>query len=234
MDYTGGVSMSKQKIRDKKEIIIAMREAGKSRREITENRGLTKEQVKNWENRYNRRIQKQEKGISTMSTGHPQKNDTLTDKNTVEHYKRQWGSSVFRAAQIFDILFSNPLPPDAMGDVGDFDTLGLELVADTVGLGKVFGLFGVLAGLDPGLHFRVGLAGFGDDGKLPDGDGLLLQLLPLLIGPCDKVKAQHPVKVRDGGELGVVVGLVLEHVIQGGDGQGCLLYTSELPTTERV
>ena len=49
--------MSKQKIRDKKEIIIAMREAGKSRREITENRGLTKEQVKNWENRYSRRIQ---------------------------------------------------------------------------------------------------------------------------------------------------------------------------------
>lgn len=81
--------MSKQKIRDKKEIIIAMREAGKSRREITENRGLTKEQVKNWENRYSRRIQKQEKGISTMPTGHPQKNDTLTDKNTVEHYKRQ-------------------------------------------------------------------------------------------------------------------------------------------------
>ena len=38
--------------------IIAMREAGKSRREIAEHFGLEKEQIKWWINRYNRKQKK--------------------------------------------------------------------------------------------------------------------------------------------------------------------------------
>ena len=38
--------MSRQKLRDNETIIIAMREAGKSRREIADELGLTKEQKK--------------------------------------------------------------------------------------------------------------------------------------------------------------------------------------------
>ena len=40
------------------------------------------------------------------------------------------------------------------------------------------------------------------------------------VGLLDKAQAQHTVKVRNGGELGRVIGLVLEHVIQRGDGEG--------------
>ena len=40
--------MSKQKLRDNEEIIIAMREAGKSRQEIADELGFTKVQIKNW------------------------------------------------------------------------------------------------------------------------------------------------------------------------------------------
>ncbi|MCF0122753.1 MAG: helix-turn-helix domain-containing protein [Mogibacterium sp.] len=81
--------MTKQKLRDNEAIIIAMREAGKSRREIAEELGLTKEQIKNWVNRYNRRIEKQAKGIPTLPTGRPRKDYELTEENKVEYYKRQ-------------------------------------------------------------------------------------------------------------------------------------------------
>ena len=40
--------MSKQKLRDNEEIIIALREAGKSRQEIADELGFTKVQIKNW------------------------------------------------------------------------------------------------------------------------------------------------------------------------------------------
>ena len=60
-----------------------------------------------------------------------------------------------------------------MGDVGDFDPGGFELVADAVGLGKVFGLFRVLAGLNLRFDLRGRLAGFGEDGERP-GCKLLL------------------------------------------------------------
>ena len=43
-----------------------------------------------------------------------------------------------------------PLPADAAGDVGDLHALGLQLIADTVGLGEVFGLLGVGPGPDQG------------------------------------------------------------------------------------
>lgn len=81
--------MSKQKMKDKEEIIIAMRKAGKSRREIADQLNLSKEQIKNWVTRYNRRIKKQAEGIPTLPTGRPRKDYELTDENRVEYYKRQ-------------------------------------------------------------------------------------------------------------------------------------------------
>ena len=81
--------MSKQKLRDNEEIIIAMREAGKSRQEIADELGLTKRQIKDWVTRYNRKVEKQAKGIPTLPTGRPRKDYELTDENRVEYYKRQ-------------------------------------------------------------------------------------------------------------------------------------------------
>lgn len=66
-----------------------MREAGKSRREIADELGLTKEQIKNWVNRYNRKLKKQAEGIPTLPTGRPRKDYELTDENRVDYYKRQ-------------------------------------------------------------------------------------------------------------------------------------------------
>ena len=81
--------MSKQKLRDNEEIIIAMREAGKSRQEIADELGLTKSQIKNWVTRYNRKNEKHAKGIPTLPTGRPRKDYELTDENRVAYYKRQ-------------------------------------------------------------------------------------------------------------------------------------------------
>ena len=81
--------MSKQKLRDNETIIIAMREAGKTRQEIANELGLTKEQIKNWVNRYNKKLKKQAEGIPTLPTGRPRKDYELTDENRVDYYKRQ-------------------------------------------------------------------------------------------------------------------------------------------------
>ena len=81
--------MSKQKMKDNEQIIIQMREAGKSRQEIADTLGLTKVQIKNWINRYNRRQKKQAIGIPTLPTGRPRKDYVLTEENKVEYYKRQ-------------------------------------------------------------------------------------------------------------------------------------------------
>ena len=81
--------MSKQKMKDNEQIIIQLREAGKSRQEIADALGLTKAQIKNWINRYNRRQKKQAIGIPTLPTGRPRKDYVLTEENKVEYYKRQ-------------------------------------------------------------------------------------------------------------------------------------------------
>ena len=81
--------MSKQKLRDKEGILIAMREGGKSRQEIADELGLTKSQIKNWVTRYNRKNEKQAKGIPTLPTGRPRKDYELTDENRAAYYKRQ-------------------------------------------------------------------------------------------------------------------------------------------------
>ena len=51
--------MSKQRIKDNEQIIIQLREEGKSRQEIADALGFTKTQIKNWVNRYNRGQEKQ-------------------------------------------------------------------------------------------------------------------------------------------------------------------------------
>ena len=81
--------MSKQKMKDNELIIIRLREEGKSRQEIADTLGLTKVQIKDWINRYNRRQKKQAAGIPTLPKGRPRKDYALTEGNKVEYYKRQ-------------------------------------------------------------------------------------------------------------------------------------------------
>jgi predicted ArsR family transcriptional regulator len=82
--------MSKQKMKDNEQIIIQLREEGKSRQEIADILGLTKEQIKRWVTRYNRRQKKQATGIPARPKGRPRKDYALTEENTVEYYKRQF------------------------------------------------------------------------------------------------------------------------------------------------
>lgn len=59
--------------------IIAMREVGKTRREIAEHYGLEMVQIKNWVNRYNRRQAKLAAGIPPRRRGRPRKNEKSVD-----------------------------------------------------------------------------------------------------------------------------------------------------------
>ena len=54
-------------------VILQMREEGKTRREIAEHLGLTKEQIKNWINCYNRRQRRLAAGIIPKPKGRPRK-----------------------------------------------------------------------------------------------------------------------------------------------------------------
>ena len=69
-----------------------------------------------------------------------------------------------------------PLPADAAGDVGDLHALGLQLIADTVGLGEVFGLLGVGPGPDQGLHLGILAAVLADHGEAAGGGSRRLGL----------------------------------------------------------
>ena len=81
--------MSKQKLKDNEQIIIQMREAGKSRKEIADALGLSKEQIKSWVTRYNKRKKEKALGIPRLPTGRPREDYELTEANKVEYYKRQ-------------------------------------------------------------------------------------------------------------------------------------------------
>lgn len=63
--------------------IIAMREAGKTRREIAEHLGLEKEQIKNWISRYNREQARLAAGLPPKRRGRPRTGKT----KSVEEYK---------------------------------------------------------------------------------------------------------------------------------------------------
>ena len=53
--------------------IVAMREAGMTRREIADRLGLTKEQIKNWVRRYNKSQQDLAAGVLPRQKGRPRK-----------------------------------------------------------------------------------------------------------------------------------------------------------------
>lgn len=67
--------------------IIAMRKAGKSRREIAEHFGLEKEQIKSWINRYNRKQKKLEMGITPRPKGRPRKDALPRDVIAEQTYE---------------------------------------------------------------------------------------------------------------------------------------------------
>lgn len=78
--------MSKRKWTDIKALepeIIAMREAGKTRREIAEHLGLEKEQIKNWISRYNREQARLAAGLPPKRRGRPRKGEA----KSAEEYK---------------------------------------------------------------------------------------------------------------------------------------------------
>lgn len=68
--------------------IIAMREAGKSRREIAEHFGLETEQIKWWINRYNRKQKKLEAGIAPRPKGRPRKDSQTTHQQEKSELER--------------------------------------------------------------------------------------------------------------------------------------------------
>ena len=90
--------------------------------------------------------------------------------------------------------------------------------ADSVSLGKVLCLLGVLPGLNQSLHRRIGLAGLGKDGE-HTGLGGSSQLLALLVGLGDQIQTQDLIEVRQNRQLGLVVGLVLQHIVDRRNGQ---------------
>ena len=60
-------------VKELENIIIFMREAGMTRQEIADDLGLTKEQIKSWVTRYNRRNKKIVEGIVLKPKGRPRK-----------------------------------------------------------------------------------------------------------------------------------------------------------------
>ena len=86
-----------------------------------------------------------------------------------------WGQGRKRAAvrrlfwRFLGSAVLHPLPFGAVGDVSELDALGLQLIADAVGLGKILGLLGIGPGADQRLHSGIGLAGLADDGELTGG-----------------------------------------------------------------
>ena len=70
--------MTKRKytrIKEVEAVIIAMREAGKTRREIAEHLGLEKRQIKDWVRRYDHRQAKLAAGIIPNPQGRPRRDD---------------------------------------------------------------------------------------------------------------------------------------------------------------
>ena len=60
-------------VKELENIIISMREAGMTRQEIADDLGLTKDQIKSWVTRYNRRNKKIVEGIVLKPKGRPRK-----------------------------------------------------------------------------------------------------------------------------------------------------------------
>lgn len=69
--------------------ILAMREAGATRQEIAERFGLSKAQIKNWINRYNRKQAKMAAGIPARPKGRPGENAVPRDIMIEQAYEIQ-------------------------------------------------------------------------------------------------------------------------------------------------
>ena len=83
--------MTKRKYTRIKEIepmIIAMREAGKTRQEIAEYFGLEKRQIKDWVKRYNHRQAKLAAGIMQRPKGRPRKDGQSPHQNETRELER--------------------------------------------------------------------------------------------------------------------------------------------------
>ena len=65
--------------------IITMREAGMTRQEIADKLGLTKNQIKNWVNRYNKGQQQIAAGMPPKQKGRPRKKPLTTQ----EEYEKE-------------------------------------------------------------------------------------------------------------------------------------------------
>ena len=68
--------------------IIAMRAAGKTRKEIAEALGLEKVQIKSWINRYNKEQLRREAGVLPKKKGRPRKNAEEIIKEQAYEIKR--------------------------------------------------------------------------------------------------------------------------------------------------
>lgn len=82
--------MSKRKythIKALEEEILDMRESGKTRQEIADHFGLSKEQIKNWINRYNRAQKKLAAGILPQPQGRPRKDAAIISKEAEQTYE---------------------------------------------------------------------------------------------------------------------------------------------------
>ena len=84
--------------------------------------------------------------------------------HSLHHLQTKTGAGDPLAAPVFLIdWFLHALPLRAAGHVGHFDALRLELIADTVSLGKVLRLFGLRALADQVLDALVRRAVLRDD-----------------------------------------------------------------------
>lgn len=68
--------------------IIAMREAGKTVREIAEYFGLEKRQIECWVTRYNRKQRQKEEGLALKKKGHPRKDGQQQQESPEAEIKR--------------------------------------------------------------------------------------------------------------------------------------------------
>ena len=66
-------------------VILRMREEGKTRCEIAEHLGLTKKQIKDWINRYNRKTARTTAGIPPKPKGRPRKRPL----SSTEEYEKE-------------------------------------------------------------------------------------------------------------------------------------------------
>lgn len=82
--------MSRRKythIQKLEEEILRMRQKGATRQEIADRLGLSKLQIKNWINRYNRKEAKLEAGITPRLQGRPRKTDAPRDIVAEQEYE---------------------------------------------------------------------------------------------------------------------------------------------------